>query len=194
MYKTIQEFIDDLKPCPDAREWLLTQPDLATAWGNCPRSDWMFWLCEKRNLLTDEQDLALQLAMLDAPLSDGRRVLDLIADQRILAFIEMKRQRLAGAVISPTEWDNARVASWAAVRTASSATSRSVAKVASWTTAKAAAESVARAAARDAVENVAWATADGAKAAARDVRWVASLAWQANKIREIIGNPFGEEC
>ena len=30
-------------PCPEARAWLDSQPDIQTAWDNCPRGDWLWW-------------------------------------------------------------------------------------------------------------------------------------------------------
>jgi hypothetical protein len=36
-----------LKACHDAVEWASTQPDLATAWRECKRGDWMLWLLGK---------------------------------------------------------------------------------------------------------------------------------------------------
>lgn len=36
--------ITSLGACNDAREWVATQPDAATAWASCPRADWLVWL------------------------------------------------------------------------------------------------------------------------------------------------------
>ena len=33
-----------LDACDEAREWVATQPDAATAWAVCPRPDWLMWL------------------------------------------------------------------------------------------------------------------------------------------------------
>ena len=30
-------------PCSEARAWLDSQPDIQTAWKNCPRGDWLWW-------------------------------------------------------------------------------------------------------------------------------------------------------
>jgi hypothetical protein len=41
------EFVKKLKflgACDEAREWVATQPDAATAWEACPRADWLVWL------------------------------------------------------------------------------------------------------------------------------------------------------
>lgn len=36
-----------LNACSEAKTWAETQPDLATAWNNCARADWMLWLAAK---------------------------------------------------------------------------------------------------------------------------------------------------
>jgi len=33
-----------LDACHEARAWVATQPDAATAWATCPRADWLVWL------------------------------------------------------------------------------------------------------------------------------------------------------
>jgi hypothetical protein len=143
---TIKDVLLNMGPCEPGAGWLATQPDLTTAWQNCQRSDWMMWLCNQLDILTNQQDLAIQLAVLDTPLADGRRVIDLITDPRSLAFIEMKRQRLAGVEIDINTWS--------------------------------AAGSAAGSAARSAASDAAWSAA--------------AAAWQADRIREIVGNPFIE--
>jgi hypothetical protein len=110
--------VNDLNACEDALEWLLTQPDLITAWNNCNRSDWMIWILRGTRQLPSYLDLQIQLIVLETPLGDGRKVIDLITDERSLAFIDMKRRRLSGEFISAVAWDAARDAASAAVRDA----------------------------------------------------------------------------
>ncbi len=38
------EILLSLGACDSSIDWLKTQPDFDTAWANCHRSDWMFWL------------------------------------------------------------------------------------------------------------------------------------------------------
>lgn len=38
-----------LDACADAVAWCRTQPDLDTAWRDCPRADWSLWLVENLN-------------------------------------------------------------------------------------------------------------------------------------------------
>lgn len=44
---TVAPWTDGLRAlgaCADAIVWAETQPDLATAWAECERGDWMLWL------------------------------------------------------------------------------------------------------------------------------------------------------
>jgi hypothetical protein len=130
----------------------------------------MLWLLEESGLLTEMQSLEFQLLMLETPLGDGRIALDLITDERSLAFIDLKRQRLAGVEIDPEAWaaaaDAADVAAYAAAGAAAYA-----------------AAGAAAGAAADAADAAACAAAyAGAYARA------AALCRQADKIREIIPN------
>lgn len=54
--------LDDLRtlsPCREGLEWAAAQPSLFIAWENCERSDWMLWLCRKKNLLSKEQSVII---------------------------------------------------------------------------------------------------------------------------------------
>ena len=48
------ELLDLLSParmnaCQEARDWIATQPDPATAWRECRRGDWLMWLLTRSN-------------------------------------------------------------------------------------------------------------------------------------------------
>lgn len=45
--KALSVLLANLGSCVEAREWAQTQPDLATAWTECDRGDWMVW-CLRR--------------------------------------------------------------------------------------------------------------------------------------------------
>lgn len=56
MIQTIEEALAQLKElgaCPDALEWVATQPDAATAWQRCSTSTWMNWLLIKTRAEVD---------------------------------------------------------------------------------------------------------------------------------------------
>ena len=166
---TIEDVLE-LKPCNEARKWLKSQQNLESAWEICQRGDWMIWVLTNANLLTKKDNLAIQLAILETPIGDNKTVLSLITDERSLAFIEIKREKLRGVDISAAAW----AAAWAAARDAAA---RDAAWAAAWDATNAA-NAAARAAARATTNVAAW---DAANAAA----W----AWIANKIRELITNP-----
>lgn len=88
----------------ETANWLKTQPNINTAWKTCLRGDWMISILYKNNQVTPRLKLAIQLLALEIPLSDGRRVLDLITDKRSLAFVDMKRRKLNGKSFSYDDW------------------------------------------------------------------------------------------
>ena len=45
--KTIADRIAPFRPCSEALEWLGDRTDLAAAYAECPRGDWLFWLHAK---------------------------------------------------------------------------------------------------------------------------------------------------
>ena len=60
MNEKVVEYVRSLGACGDAMEWLMAQKNLAQAWRDCERGDWMLWVlgkqagepgCEKRERL-----------------------------------------------------------------------------------------------------------------------------------------------
>ena len=86
----------ELDACEEAIEWCTTQPDLATAWATCERSDWLFWLLRKCGPRTDEakrqyQQIAIEIA---------RSVLHLVpaGEERPRLAIEAAEKYLRGEI------------------------------------------------------------------------------------------------
>ncbi len=185
-----------LEPCKAAAAWLETQPDPQAAWQNCQRPDWMLWLLNELNYL-DERVMRLYACWCarETPLSDGRRVWDLMTDERSRAAVEVAEFFAAGEATLEELRDAARAASdaaWAAARAASDA-----ARDAAWAAARAAAGAAAWAAAWAAARDAAWAAAraaawDAARAAAWDAAraaaWDAAGAAQSDQLRKLV--PF----
>ena len=48
--------------CLDAVDWLETQPDLAIAWDNCERGDWLWWALRKLNNYTIPKEISVRFA------------------------------------------------------------------------------------------------------------------------------------
>lgn len=183
---TIDYILNELEPCEDAIPYLKSQADLQTAWDNCKRGDWMIWLLDKTRLMTEMLDLRIQLMVLEMPLEDDRKVIDLITDKRSLAFIDLKRRKLAGEIIDNNIWDAAEAAAWevaGATRAADWAADWEVAGVTAGDAAEAAgAARGAREANAWAANTIAWTVAEAVAEAAVWTAW----AWQANRIREFV--------
>ena len=182
----------ELYPCVEAVEWLEGYTDANIAWQECPRSDWFIWVLQRTNQLTPMLNLAIQLMVLDTPLGDGRKVLDLITDERSLAFIELKKRRLAGEKVSETVWwdaaDAAAAAGWSGTKAASAANAAAVvAYAANAAAAYAAANAAAGWSGTKAANAAAAANANAAaNAAAGWSGTKAARSWQANSIRSLV--------
>jgi hypothetical protein len=60
------EKLIELHACEAAVTWAETQPDLATAWANCERADWMLWLAGRvAGPIGDPRRIPLALATAD---------------------------------------------------------------------------------------------------------------------------------
>jgi len=162
------EFCEATKACADGRNWALTQPTMADVWDKCQRTDWLLWILDKLNRRPDARMLRLFAVWCarNTPLSDGRKVGDLLTDPRSLAALEVA-ERYANGNATDGELAAARAAAWDA--------------------AEAAAGDAARAAAWDAARDAAEATAGDA---AGDAARAAALAAQADQLRKMIPNPF----
>jgi len=144
------KYLDSIGACDDAIRWAETQPDLATAWRNCDRADWMLWLLNNRGF-RDER--ILRLIACDC----ADTVRHLLTDPRSREAIETSR-RYANGLATKEELDAARAA----------------ARAAAWDAARDAARD-AEPAARDAAGDAETAARDAAWAA-----WAAAwAAWAA---------------
>ena len=81
---TPEQFCDMTNACSHGRKYALTQPDMAAVWDNCPRVDWLLWMAEKTGCTPDDKTLRLFAVwcVRDTPLADGRKVFDLLTDDR----------------------------------------------------------------------------------------------------------------
>ena len=171
---TPKQFCDITNACSDGRKYALTQPDMAAVWDNCPRVDWLLWIAEKIGCTPDERTLRLFAVwcVRETPLADGRKVCDLLTDERSKNALVVAEKYATGNAT------NQELA-------AALAAARDAARDAAWAAAWDAARDAALAAARYA----AWAAA---RDAARDAAWAAAWAHQAAHFRTLIENPFKE--
>ena len=112
--ETLNALLTRLDACREAKKWAQAQPDLATAWKNCRRSDWMLWLLDAIDYEDSKNYRLIACACVrDTPLADGRKVWDLLNDERSRNAVEVVERFAVG---DATEQDRAaaQAAAWAA--------------------------------------------------------------------------------
>lgn len=116
---TPKQFCDATDACDDGYVFAITQQTMADVWDKCPRADWLLWILNKLDRQADDRPLRLFAVwcVRNTPLSDGRKVGDLLTDPRSLAALEVA-ERYANGNATDDElaaaWDAARAAAWAA--------------------------------------------------------------------------------
>ena len=157
------DFLESINACQDGVEFVAKTclGSLKTGWRLCKRSEWMCWLL--RTLQADEKKLRLLACRFvrETPLADGRKVWDLLTDERSRNAVVVAERFVRGATTS-AELAAARAAAWAAGDAAWDA---------AWAAGVAAVD-----AAGVAAGDAAWAAAWAAGAAARDAAWAAGAA------------------
>jgi hypothetical protein len=186
----IAEFCDKHGACLEGRKWALANcRDMADAWDKL-KPEWLIWVAVQPGVFDDK---ALRLfacwSVRNTPLADGRKVWDLLTDERSRSAVEVAERYAVGAASDEelaASWAAARAAAWDAARDAAWDAARAAAwdaaRAAAWDAARDAAWDAARAAAWDAARDAAW---DAARAAAWDAAWAAQAAYLRS-----LGNPF----
>ena len=171
---TPKQFCDATHACENGVEYALTQPDMAAVWDNCPRVDWLLWIADKVGCMPDDKTLRLFAVwcVRETPLGDGRKVFDLLTDDRSKNSLLIS-EKYANGNATQRELAAARTAAWFSAWDAALA----AAQAAAWFSALAAARDAAR---------------DAALAAARAAAWSSAYTHQANHLRTLIKNPFKE--
>ena len=120
MPESLNDLLIRLDVCTEAKTWAESQPDLATAWKECRRADWMFWLLDAMNYEDPKNYRLIACACVrETPLADGRKVWDLLTDPRSRNAVEVA-ERFAIGEATEQEWD----AAWDAARDAARAAAR----------------------------------------------------------------------
>jgi hypothetical protein len=187
MNPTDLKILEDMSPCADGSAWGKTQNSLHDVYENCERGDWMIWLLGHSKKITKTQ--AIEIAIVCAKHvyhdPDWNRWADAWLDgsDRAKASAEMAA-RAASAADWAAYWASS-AAAWAAAWAESAAES-----AADWT---ACAEMAARAASAASASWEASAEMAARAASAASASWEASaeIKWQADRIREIVENPWG---
>ena len=173
-----KDFLKEHNACIAGAKWALSiSGDMADVWDAMikqDRHDWLIWTATRPGVFSVSilRKLACRFVR-ETPLTDGRKVCDLLTDERSRKAVEVA-ERYADGKATDGELQAARAAARAAYAAAYAAYADDVADYAAVRASACAADATAYAAADDAYD-----AADDAKAA------------QAQVIAEL-GNPFGK--
>jgi hypothetical protein len=174
--------LESLNPCADGLAWGKTQNSLHDVYENCERGDWMIWILIRSKKLTKTQatEIAITCAKHVYHDPDWNRWAD--------AWLDGSDRTKASAASAA----NAASAAW--VPSAASAAERA----AYWAASASSAARAARAAASAASAANAASAASAEYWAASAAYWAywaarAEIKWQADRIREIVENPWGKK-
>jgi hypothetical protein len=188
------QFCKETNACSDGEDFAAKHKTMAEVWDNCPKVDWLTWILDAIDAPHDEKAMRLFACwcVRNTPLEDGRKVWDLLTDDRSRNAVAVA-ERFANSEATGSELHAAGAAArdaagvaWAAAGAAGAA-----ARVAG------AAAGVAGGSARDAAWAAAWAAAgvagvagDAARDAARAAAGDAARAAQVRELRRVVPNPF----
>ena len=146
---TPKEFCKKHYACSDGAEFAMRHETMIAVWDNCPKVDWMIWIMDRLEIKMDDKKARLFACwcVQETPLADGRKVWDLLTDERSRNAVNVAL-RFARDESNQVELDAARAAAWDAA----------------WDAARAAARAAAWAAAGDAARAAAWAAAGDVQA------------------------------
>ena len=161
--------LESMNPCADGLAWGKTQNSLHDVYENCERGDWMIWILRHSKKLTKTQTVTIAITCVKHVYHDPgwNRWAD-----RWLSGEDRTQASSESAAIASIASSASRAAYWAA-------------SAAYWAARAARAASASSAAY--------WAAYWAARAAS--AAWVpsAEIKWQADRIREIVENPWGKK-
>ncbi len=103
--------------CEEAREWVESNNirSVSAAWEKCQNPDWMLWALNAAGIKVSDKKLRLFACscIRETPLPDGRKVWDLLTDERSRRVVEVA-ERFANGEATQEEL----AAAWAAARDA----------------------------------------------------------------------------
>lgn len=194
-----KEFLKKHDACTGGARWALSiSEDMADVWEAMieqGKHDWLIWTATRPGVFSDSilRKLACRVIR-ETPLADGRKVWDLLTDERSRKAVEVA-ELYANGKATAQELEAARVAAYDAGVRASAYAARDAAAFAAAYAADAAAHDAVYAAARDAAHAayVAAFAADAADVAVRAAAYDVAEAAQMKMIAEL-GNPFKERA
>src|SRR5688572_29248735 len=93
----LTRLLEKLGACAEAREWAAEYRTPAAAWAACENPEWMLWALKACDLWDDRQGrLWACWCVRDTPLSDGRKVWDLLTDERSRQAVEVAERFAEG--------------------------------------------------------------------------------------------------
>ena len=122
---TPKEFCEKYDACYDGAEFATKYDTMIAVWDNCPRVEWMIWILDRIEIKMDDKEARLFACWCaqETPLADGRKVWDLLTDERsrnavnvALRFArdEANQEELYAAWAAASAAAAARYAAWAA--------------------------------------------------------------------------------
>ena len=174
---TTKDFYESHYACPENRLLALRYETMAEVWDACPRADWLIWMLERTSHKLNPKMLRLFACwcVRETPLSDGRKVWDLLTDERSRNAV-IVAERFAKGEATEAERFAAAEGAWDAAE-----------DFAVGSAASSAAESASDAA-WSAVESAAESASDAAGDAGESER--RAHAFQADHFRTLFKNPF----
>jgi len=188
---TVAQFLKQFpEACDEGHKFARKHKAMRVVWNKCPNPQWMLWICARLKLTLDNKAMRLFACWCarETPLADGRKVWDLLTDERSRNAVIVAEKFANGeatdkelAAAREAAWEAAREAAWDAAREAAW---EAAARAAAW---EAAARAAARAAAWAAARAAAW---DAAREAAWEAARAAAWEAQAKQLRKVMKNPF----
>ena len=182
MNTTTADFLNATNTLPAVGLFARQYETMEEVWNKCPRPDWMLWILDQLGKSPSEKELRLFACWCarSTPIGGGRTTWDLITDPRSRAAIEVA-ERFAVGEASEEDRHTAYVAAWTVADNEGSSPSEAAA---AWTVVPSMSTTVA-----DKVSYAAaWAAAH-ASPAGETFMSLAHIA-QANRLQEMVGNPF----
>ena len=111
----VTEFCDKHDACCDGKQFAAKFATMADAWDACDRVDWLVWIYRRVVTPMDLRELRLFACwcIRETPLKDGRKVWDLLTDERIRSAVVVA-ERFARGEATDEERKQARAAAYAA--------------------------------------------------------------------------------
>jgi hypothetical protein len=113
------QFCKETNACADGEDFAAKHKTMAEVWDNCPKVDWLTWILDAIDAPHDEKAMRLFACwcVRNTPLEDGRKVWDLLTDDRSRNAVAVA-ERFANSEATGSELHAAGAAARAAARAA----------------------------------------------------------------------------